>query len=221
MRVPPGAAGRVALWGGMCFLFPGLPLPGAIDTFADAQRFLRARCAACHAGQKPSGGLALAAVAGEETLQSSPRTWARVARRVRDGEMPPKSTVPAAERERFAEWVDRVTRQAACVDGLSPRAMPLKRLNRTEYAATVRDLLGIEVNAGAGLPSDGAGGEGFDNAAETLIVSPIHAEKFLEAARLGLDYAFKDPRSRAKFLVSDSDARKALEAFVPRAFVEF
>jgi Protein of unknown function (DUF1587)./Protein of unknown function (DUF1592)./Protein of unknown function (DUF1595)./Protein of unknown function (DUF1588)./Protein of unknown function (DUF1585). len=79
---------------------------------------------------------------------------------------------------------------------------------------------------GRALPADGAGGEGFDNAAETLFLSPIHAEKYLDAARLALEYAAKDPRARAKFLIAqpgagvspEQAARKILEAFLPRAF---
>ncbi|MEZ5400259.1 MAG: DUF1592 domain-containing protein [Bryobacteraceae bacterium] len=192
---------------------------------AAAQRFIRKNCAACHSGQKPSGGFSVSA-AGPSTLLENPRVWTRMMRRVRDGEMPPKITLPEAERDGFTDWVDHMLRTAACADGISPRPLPLKRLNRTEYAATVRDLLGIQVNAGATLPADGAGGEGFDNAAETLIISPIHAEKYLEAARSGLEYAFKDPRSRGKFLVAEpggeltaeESARRNLDVFIPRAF---
>src|SRR5207253_947057 len=103
---------------------------------------------------------------------------------------------------------------------------PMRRLNRNEYAATIRDLLNIHVNAGHALPADGAGGEGFDNAAETLFLSPIHAEKYLEAAKLALTFASKDPRARARFLIAapgpgvapDAAARTILEEFLPRAF---
>jgi hypothetical protein len=56
----------------------------------------------------------------------------------------------------------------------------------------MRDLLGITFDAGAELPGDGAGGEGFDNAAETLFLSPIHAEKYLEAAERALKYVATD-----------------------------
>ena len=84
----------------------------------------------------------------------------------------------------------------------------------------------MHVDIGAILPADGAGGEGFDNAAETLFLSPIHAEKYLEAARVALNYASKDPRARAKFLVAapgpgvspESAARTILSEFLPRAF---
>jgi hypothetical protein len=107
----------------------------------------------------------------------------------------------------------------------SPDRRP-RRLNREEYSATIRDLLNIQISAGHALPADGAGGEGFDNAAETLFLSPIHAEKYLEAAGQALEYAARDPRARAVFLIAEPDsgttpeqaAAKILESFLPRAF---
>ncbi|MEZ5351461.1 MAG: DUF1592 domain-containing protein [Bryobacteraceae bacterium] len=226
MRRDQNPSRRVAMAAALAAAMSAGGLQAATYTHAEARTFLRTRCAACHTGPKPSGGFSIAAASDAGSLLENPRLWARMMRRVRDGDMPPKVTLPEAERDGFTGWVDHNLRTAACADGITPRAFPLKRLNRSEYAATVRDLLGIQVNAGASLPADGAGGEGFDNAAETLIVSPIHAEKYLEAARLGLEYGFKDPRSRVKFLVAEpggkwSDgeaARRNLENFVTRAF---
>jgi hypothetical protein len=90
----------------------------------------------------------------------------------------------------------------------------------------MRDLFNIHIEAGSALPADGAGGEGFDNATETLYVSPIHAEKYLDAARAALDFASRDAKARARFLIASPEdglspeqaARKILEAFLPRAF---
>jgi hypothetical protein len=102
----------------------------------------------------------------------------------------------------------------------------VRRLNRDEYSATVRDLLSINMDVGQPLPADGAGGEGFDNAAETLFLSPIHAEKYLEAAKLALDFAARDSRARARIFVAKPGAgvserlaaRRIFRAFVPRAY---
>ena len=159
---------------------------------------------------------------------ADPATWNKVLVRVRNGEMPPKGApAPGPEqREAFVAWLDAALRTTACAGGPAPGPYPIRRLNRDEYSATIRDLLNIHVNAGHALPSDGAGGEGFDNAAETLFLSPIHAEKYLEAAREALGYAFKDPKSRAVFLIAKPDesttpeaaARRVLDAFLPRAF---
>jgi hypothetical protein len=99
-------------------------------------------------------------------------------------------------------------------------------LNRDEYTATVRDLLDIHMDIGASLPADGAGGEGFDNAAETLFLSPLHAEKYMETAKFIVDFAAKEYKSRAKIFVvepgpkltEDAAARQIFRSFLPRAF---
>ncbi len=197
-------------------------------TFYHARALVKTYCLECHQGKSAPAKLDLARFSTEATIAGQPKIWNRVMARVRDGEMPPQGKpAPAAkERQSFASWIDRTLRSAACADGISPGPAPLRRLNRSQYAATIRDLLNIHFNAGHALPADGAGGEGFDNAAETLFLSPLHAEKYLDAARQALDYGAKDPRSRARFLVGEPDAttepdqaaRKVLEAFLPRAF---
>src|SRR5205085_7254394 len=103
---------------------------------------------------------------------------------------------------------------------------PLRRLNRDEYTATVQDLLDIHVDVGQALPTDGAGGEGFDNAAETLFLSPLHSEKYMAAARFATDFAQKEFKSRARILIAKPGpgvsptqaAHEILKAFLPRAF---
>ena len=207
-------------------LFLAATTYGATYQLTDAQAALKKHCAACHSGKSPSGGFAIAKAFTATTLDDT-RLWGRMLQRVREGEMPPPTagTLPLDVRDRFVSYVDAALHTAACADGISPGPSLLRRLNRSEYASTVRDLLGIHINAGHALPADGAGGEGFDNAAETLFLSPIHAEKYMEAAKLALDYALKDPRSRTRFMVKPTAempppaaARKIIEDFLPRAF---
>jgi hypothetical protein len=189
-------------------------------TFADTQKVLQGRCQKCHSGTAAVGGFNMAQFPTEKSVVDRAKLWARVANRVREGDMPPPGSpaLTMAERERVSGWITTTLHTAACADGITPPSFPLRRLNRSEYTATVRDLLNIPVNAGRNLPADGAGGEGFDNAAETLFLSPIHAEKYLEAAKIAIDYAMKDPKSRGAFLTPKPDARATLEALLPRAF---
>jgi hypothetical protein len=212
-----------------------LAVPGACAqqhpasySFDDGRQFISMYCASCHQGKSPAGGFPVSRVDTAETLGANPNVWNKVAARVRAGEMPPKGA-PAPtldEREVFVRWVQDSLRAEACAAGLSPGPAPIRRLNRTQYTATIRDLLNLHIDAGGVLPADGAGGEGFDNAAETLFLSPIYAEKYLDAAKQALSAAAKDPRSRAKFLIAktgsgvstDQAARTILEDFLPRAF---
>ena len=197
-------------------------------TFDNAHQFLKTYCVACHGGKTGTGGLSEAQFSTYEALQQNPRKWELILTRVRNSEMPPKGLpAPAIDsREAFTNWVSSSLITEACAAGMSPGPAPVRRLNRTQYASTVRDLLNLQIDVSVGLPGDGGGGEGFDNAAETLFLSPIHAEKYLDAAKLALSYAAKDPRSRARFLIAkpgpgitaDQAARQILDEFLPRAF---
>jgi PAS domain-containing protein len=59
-----------------------------------------------------------------------------------------------------------------------------RRLNRAEYANTIRDLFGADLGLPLEelLPADGGGGEGFDTTGNALFTSSIHIEKYLDAA---------------------------------------
>src|SRR5215831_12350071 len=176
----------------------------AAFSFDDAQRFLGANCRACHQGTSPAGGFALREIATAETMRTRPERWNKLALRVRHGEMPPKGAPapPLADRERFLDWADSALRAAVCSAGSTPKPTPVRRLNRDEYAATVRDLLDLQTDLTNFLPADGAGGEGFDNAGETLFLTPLLAEKYLDAAKFALDAAFKEFKPRARILVA-------------------
>ncbi len=196
--------------------------------FDDGQKFLKTYCLACHQGKSPAAGLNVTQLSTAESFRDRGPNWSTIYTRVRNSEMPPRGApAPASEqRELFTTWVHDALKTEACADGITPGRAPLRRLNRTEYSATIRDLLDLHLDLSPMLPADGAGGEGFDNAAETLFLSPIHAEKFLDAAKKALEFAAKDKRSRAKFLIATPGpgasprqaARTILEAFLPRAF---
>src|SRR5204862_2588595 len=67
------------------------------------------------------------------------------------------------------------------------------RLNRTEYANAIRDLLGLQIDAKSLLSTDEAGQEGFDNIASVLSVSPALLENYFSAARTISRLAIGDP----------------------------
>ena len=195
-------------------------------TSAEGLQFLRTNCGNCHGGKARAAGFDITRLAQPASFQEAPEKWSKAALRVHNGEMPPGAPLALEKREAFAGWVRENLRQAACSDGIVPGPSPVRRLSRTQYTATVRDLFNLHVDIGATLPADSAGGEGFDNAAETLFLSPVYAEKYLEAAKLALSYASKDARSRARFLIAApgmgvtpaAAADAILQEFLPRAF---
>jgi hypothetical protein len=175
-----------------------LPARGEQPLPPEATAFLESYCLKCHGAEKPKGRLDLTKFQAAESLKAEPKRWGKIIARVHAAEMPPAGNPAPSpqEREQFTAVIKPALYAALCEVGPTPGPAPLRRLNRTEYGATIRDLLGVQVNLGQILPDDGAGGEGFDNAAETLFLSPLHAEKYLEAAKEALNYASKDRRSR-------------------------
>ena len=66
----------------------------------------------------------------------------------------------------------------ACAKSQDLERTPLRRLTRTEYTNSVRDLLNVDVSATADIPADEVT-NGFDNNAAVLTVSSLHAEKYV------------------------------------------
>jgi len=205
---------------------------GQSDEFTDDEgtAFIEQYCINCHQPPKPKGKLDLTLYTTVDQIVEDALDWDSHLNRVRDEDMPPDDddvTQPTMKgRMAFVDWMQKTLSNAACSDGIQPGPPMVRRLNQGEYSASVRALLDVHFDAGEALPDEGAGGEGFDNAAETLFISPIHAEKYLDAARSAVKYAFADTRSSQRFLIAAPDenttpreaARKILEKFLPRAF---
>jgi hypothetical protein len=184
--------------------------------------FLRQYCQTCHSGKSPAAGFNIEAMAAPSDA------WSRMAARVSNNEMPPRGAPAPSlnERETFVKSVDETLHANACASVVPANRWPVRRLNRDEYSATVRDLLNIHVNAGQYLPADAAGGQGFDNAAEVLLISPMLAEKYRDAAKQALEIAVRNPQARKRIGIEEPKAgappedaaRTMLRGFLPKAF---
>ena len=197
--------------------------------FEVAKSQLSTYCGDCHADGADEGGFALESlVSNEQTLATDFVRWQTVKERIHDRSMPPMDAEPIMDDLRIplVDWIERESTGAVAALPPVPGPPLLRRLSKHEYANTIRDLLDLHFDAGQELPEDTAGGEGFTNAAETLIISPIHAEKYLQAAVDALDYAAKNATTRRRLLrerPKDSDdeiraARENLRRFASRAF---
>jgi hypothetical protein len=197
-------------------------------TLGDGQAFLSTYCQACHQGKAGAAGFRIEDIQTIESFEAEASNWGKVVTRVSNGEMPPQKA-PAPEldaRERFTQWANESLHTAACSMGVTAGRRSIGRLNRDEYAATIRDLFDLQIDVAGLLPVDGAGGEGFDNAAETLFLSPLHSEKYIEVAKLTVDFASKEFKSRQKIFVAEPGpskspeqaAREILASFLPQAY---
>jgi mono/diheme cytochrome c family protein len=137
-------------------------------------------CVTCHNSRAKTGGIALDAV-DLANVGPHAEVLERAVRRVRAGLMPPSGArrPDAATLASLAEGLEGSLNRAAVSPNLV--APGLHRVNRTEYANAIRELLGMEIDPAAFLPVDDAT-SGFDNVAAGLNVSPALVEGYMAAA---------------------------------------
>ena len=138
-------------------------------------------CTECHNTTDWAGGIAFDALSAD-TIADESETWEKAIRKLESGMMPP----PGKPRPSRAVLEGFAGELAAQLDkaGLAhpyPGTKSLHRLNRTEYANAVRDVVGLQVDVSTLLPADDSG-EGFDNIADVLGVSPTLIQSYVSAA---------------------------------------
>jgi hypothetical protein len=145
--------------------------------------FLTVHCYACHTADTMEGGLDLHALAWRPDDPTDFAQWTKVYDKVAQGQMPPSDEPQptAAARLAFVNHLrEKLSRHTLDKQTTQGRVV-LRRLNRAEYANTLRDLLGVSAPLEEMLPEDGRA-DGFDNVASALHLSVAHLERYLEAA---------------------------------------
>jgi hypothetical protein len=154
------------------------------DEFARVVRpILTGTCATCHNAQLLSGGMNVAELASAESLTSHRESWEKILQRLRAGDMPPSGAArpAAADLTAMTGYIERAFERADAAAKPDPGRMTAHRLNRNEYTNTIRDLLGVRFRAEKYFPADDSG-DGFDNMADALTVSPLLMERYFSAA---------------------------------------
>jgi hypothetical protein len=160
----------------------------------DIRGVLQKYCVSCHNERTKTAGLLLDKLDASD-VASGAEQWEKVVRKVRVGMMPPPGA-PRPDRDIRTALVSSLTQdldRAAAVHPNPGRAL-IHRLNRTEYANVIRDLLALEVDTSSLLPPDDSA-YGFDNIADALSVSPVLLERYLTAADRIASLAVGDPET--------------------------
>jgi mono/diheme cytochrome c family protein len=154
----------------------------ASELTAEAQTALvKQYCIGCHSDRGKAGGLTLATFDATRAVDNA-AIAEKMVRKLRAGMMPPAG----AKRPEGHALLDLAVALENRIDRAStlnpnPGWRPFQRLNRAEYARSVRDLLGIDVDVTMFLPPDTVS-HGFDNVADTQGFSPTLLEGYLRAA---------------------------------------
>lgn len=162
----------------------------AAEAQTPAQALFAQHCEKCHSGTKPKGRFAVASLSDDFTDKKNREHWLTVLEQLKNGDMPPKEKPrpPEKDLQSLMEWISTRAAAAETARRETEGRVVMRRLNRAEYANTVRDLLGVEVDLADLLPPD-TSTNGFDNNAELLHTSSYLMRSYLDAADRVLDEA--------------------------------
>ncbi|HYG77441.1 MAG TPA: DUF1592 domain-containing protein [Planctomycetota bacterium] len=184
----PRSLKRCRLFGLCALLFACLASAHGADMTRGAfDQFLNKYCISCHGAEKPKGDYSLVPLLNKPLKDNLP-DWHSVLERLTEQDMPPRKEKTnqrpsTAEYDAASSWLQHELLVAA---GNTGRLM--RRLNRSEYNNTMRDLLLVDVRPADMFPQD-LGREGFDNIAEAQSTSPLLIEKYMKAAQHVLSVA--------------------------------
>jgi len=169
-------------------------------------------CVVCHNDTIRTANLSLQNLVLTEVSQDA-EIWEKVIRKLRAGMMPPPGMPrpSLAEYNGIRDWLEnKIDGQAERIPGTKV----LHRLNRTEYANVIRDLLDLEIDPTMFLPADDSS-RGFDNIAGSLTISPTLLETYVTAAtkisRMAVGY-WNSPTESVYINRTDSSQNMQLES---------
>ena len=180
---------------------------------SESREVVQRYCFTCHSTRLKTGGLALDQL-NLQAASDDAQKWEKVLRKLRGHLMPPPGAPQPHQQDvdSFVAWME----SALDSHPKGPKAgyVPIQRLNRTEYAASVKALVGVDVNAKDVLPQD-VQVDGFDNIAAALSVSPAFLDQYVTAARHIANLAVGDPNPRVSNVKYSITANQETEAPLP------
>jgi len=167
----------------------GPDISSKVQTPAGRVEFVQQYCVACHNARAKTGGLVLEGMAADPVSDHA-GIWEKVIKRLGAGEMPPHTVTRRPDPALAQTMVAGLIHDLDAAAKASPYAgrTVIRRLNRSEYANAVRDLLHLDFPYTDELPQDTVAA-GFDNIGDALSMSPLLLETYLKVARRVSDLA--------------------------------
>jgi mono/diheme cytochrome c family protein len=177
---------------------------------------LNTYCVGCHNARLKTAGIMFDSLDIKHPAADA-QIWEKALRRLRGRLMPPPGSPQPrqADIDAFTTWMEGAL--DANLGTVTAAHVPVERLNRTEYAASVKALLGVDVNEKDILPQD-VQVEGFDNIASVLTTSPAFLDQYLDAARRIAKRAVGDMRPPISSWAIKSEGNQDPELPFPPGF---
>jgi Protein of unknown function (DUF1592)/Protein of unknown function (DUF1588)/Protein of unknown function (DUF1587)/Protein of unknown function (DUF1595)/Protein of unknown function (DUF1585)/Cytochrome C oxidase, cbb3-type, subunit III len=148
-------------------------------------------CIQCHSGTAAKAGVNLERLLAQTSVGENFQQWEKVALVLEEKSMPPKAMPQPSDEERTqaVAWIrGELSAYAKKHDG-DPGAVTVRRLTSGEYAYTIKDLTGLDLNVGIDSTGDAVGGEGFTNFGDVQFMQDANLERYLSAAKTIADHA--------------------------------
>lgn len=165
-------------------------LLGCVVEADETRRFLKTHCVKCHGARKAKGDLRLDTLQFSATNAENIASWQAIVDRILANEMPPENA-PQPSAEERVNLLNTLRGRIADAAKSNAKQVVLRRLNRTQFRNTLRDLLHINVDVEdptEAFPADDKE-DGFDNLGETLQMSDFLLRQYLKVARRVVDRA--------------------------------
>ena len=167
---------------------------GTVATPEQARAVLKRYCVDCHNDAELAGEISFEKT-DPASIAAHADVWERVLRKLTTRTMPPQDE-PRPDADTYGTFAAWLTTELDRSATQNPGRPALRRLNRSEYANAIRDLLGFDVDVASLLPPDDSA-FGFDNIGDLLNVSPSLLERYLGAADRVSALALGDPSAEA------------------------
>ncbi len=162
-----------------------------VSSPSNAQPIFTNYCSQCHSGTAAKAGVNLEKLLTEPSVGESFKQWEKVVTALEQKTMPPKSMPQPsdAERTQAIAWIrGELNAYAEKHDG-DPGRVTVRKLTSGEYAYTIKDLTGVDLEVGIDSSSDAVGGEGFTNFGDVQFMQDANLERYLGAAKIVADHA--------------------------------
>ncbi|HTC50411.1 MAG TPA: DUF1592 domain-containing protein [Steroidobacteraceae bacterium] len=172
----------------------------AADAAHEKWKLLGEYCEKCHNATDWAGSVAFDTMQPDEVPQDA-KIWEEAVTKLQGRLMPPpgEKQPTQASIDSFVSWLQTTLDQADAAHP-DPGYVTLHRLNRTEYARSVQELLGVTVDVESLLPKDTMS-DGFDDIANVLKVSPTFLDQYISAATSVAALAMGNPQAHKSIAI--------------------
>jgi hypothetical protein len=146
-------------------------------------------CYDCHNDDVAENDFRLDLIRDAASLEDGAKALEKAVKNISIRKMPPSDEPQPTEAEaaQVVGWL-RTYLAGDPNAPINPGRVTARRLNRSEYNNTIRDLLGLDIRPADAFPVDDAG-YGFDNNGDVLSLAPMLLEKYLASAELAIKKA--------------------------------